>query len=467
MLPKTKHRAHFFTLFSCFLLSSCLTYYQKNVHFQNHFETGQLEGAEKLLEGIKEKNLRKTLVIHKLNRGVVATMLGKYKESNGFFEEAYLMGEDYQKNYVNELGSFLLNPNLVVYKPESHELMMIHYYKAINYLKMGLNEEALVEAKRMNIKLQQLSEKYTSPNKLKEDAFAHNLMGIIYQANGDFNNAFIAYRNAYNVYQNQYAKLFQLSAPLQLKKDMLYCAHMSGLFSELDFFEKQFGFKFVTDDKKGKGEAVLFWNDGLGPVKDQWAINFVLVRGSGGTFFFTNEEYGLSFPFFISDTEYKQQGFSDLHTYRVAFPKYVERPLAYTSATLNVDGQQVPLELAQDLNKVAFQCLKDRMLTEMGKSLLRFAAKKALEAKIRKENQNMGALVGVFNSLTENADTRNWQTLPHSIFYTRVSLPEGVQNAVIEANGAYGNKSINLSFQIKAGNTSFYTYNSLEYLKGR
>ena len=199
-----------------FVLTSCLSYYQKNIEFQTNFENGRFKEAQSSLDVLKDKKLRKTLILQKLNQGVVSSYLNEYEKSNKYFEEAYILGEDYQQNFANEVGSFLLNPNFVVYKPESHELMMIHYFKAINYLKLGNNEAALVEARRMNIKLMQLSTKFTSAKKLTEDAFAHTLMGIIYQANGDFNNAFIAYRNAYNVYQNEYAKFFNITAPAQL-----------------------------------------------------------------------------------------------------------------------------------------------------------------------------------------------------------------------------------------------------------
>ncbi len=35
----------------------------------------------------------------------------------------------------------------------------------------------------------------------QHDAFANNLIGLIYDASGDYNNAFIAYRNAYDIYE--------------------------------------------------------------------------------------------------------------------------------------------------------------------------------------------------------------------------------------------------------------------------
>ncbi len=460
-----RYRFLFFFLPIAVLLSSCLSYYQKNLDFQTKFESGKIQEAEKLLSTIKDKKVRKTLFLQKVNQGVVASLLDKYKESNALFEQAFRIGEDYQMNYANEVGAFLLNPNFVVYKPESHELMMIHYYKAINYLKLGQKEAALVEAKRMNIKLTQMNAKYTSANKLTEDAFAHNLMGIIYQANDDFNNAFIAYRNALHVYEGEYAKFFNIFVPDQLKKDLLRSAYLTGLIDEVKHYEKEFGTTFKPIDYKGKGDVILFWNNGLCPVKDQWSIDFTLVKGTGGYYNFVNQQLGLSFAFYISDLDYQNQGFGNLHLYRVVFPKYVERSLFYTNATLNVSGVTTKLELAQDVSQLAFKSLKDRMVTELGKSLLRFATKKALEAQIRTQNQNVGALVGVFNAMSESADTRNWQTLPHSIYYTRLILPEGTQQASLQTNGDTGNEIVPFTFDVKAGNTSFYTYSSLEYLK--
>lgn len=457
-------RLRFLSLCIILSLSSCLTYYQQNASFQAKFEAGQLNEAEKVLAKINEKDLRKTKVLYKLNQGVVYSMLGDYKTSNTFFEEAYLMSEDYQKNYANEAASFLLNPNMIVYNPEMHEKILIHYYKAINYLKLGQSNEALVECRRINTETEEYNQLYTSRNKMKDDAFAHNLMGIIYQSSGDYNNAFIAYRNAYNLYKTEYTQFFQVGPPQQLVKDLLFTAYKTGFNDEVSFYEKETGSKLDIYSKNGDGEAVFFWNDGLGPVKDQFAINFIIVKGSGGIVTFQNEELGLSFPFFISDNDYKSSGLGDLNIYRVVFPKYVERPLAYTNGTLSVNNQSYPLDLGMDINKVSFKSLQDRMLTEMGKSLLRFALKKALELQIRKQNQTAGALVGIFDALVENADTRNWQTLPHSVFYTRASLPAGKQSAELQVSGPKGNNKVSLSFDIQKGSTSFYNYYSLDYL---
>src|SRR4051812_23577138 len=77
-------RLRFLSLFVPLFLSSCLTYYQQNAAFESKFEAGQLEEAEKVLAKVKEKSLRKTLVLYKLNQGVIHSLMGDYTASNAF-----------------------------------------------------------------------------------------------------------------------------------------------------------------------------------------------------------------------------------------------------------------------------------------------------------------------------------------------------------------------------------------------
>ena len=123
----------FLNIFILFLASSCATYYQKNMEFNKNFVSGNIDKANKILDKDKKADKKKTKLLYYFNKGVVEQMLGNYAVSNDFFEKAYISSEDYQKNYVNEAVSFLSNPNFVKYNGESHELLMIHYYKAINY----------------------------------------------------------------------------------------------------------------------------------------------------------------------------------------------------------------------------------------------------------------------------------------------------------------------------------------------
>ncbi|MEO1254577.1 MAG: hypothetical protein AAFY41_06785, partial [Bacteroidota bacterium] len=237
---------------------------------------------------------------------------------------------------------------------------------------------------------------------------------------------------------------------------------LAGFPEEVDRYTKEFGMEYRVPQPSEGGELVFFWHNGLAPVKDEWSINFVAVAGEGGQVFFQNEEYGLNFPFYYDLDDDDNASITDLTGTRVAFPKYVERQPYFEYASLEINNYYYPLEKAQDINAIAFKTLNERMLEELGKGLLRVALKKVVEKQVRKEDETLGFLVGIVNFASEQADTRNWQTIPHSIHYTRVPLAAGNNEIVLHAEGSRAENQQVFSFNGMRGKTQFQTYQSLE-----
>jgi uncharacterized protein len=440
--------------------NSCATYYQKNQYFNTEFEKGKLENALKNLEGRDGQSAGKTRFIYFANRGLLLSVLGRYEESNAYFEKAFLFGEDYHRNYVYEAASYFYNPNIVVYRGEDHEHLMVLYFKALNFLKLQQPEQALIECRRLNIRLNQLSDKYSSDKKFQRDAFIHNLMGIIYQSSKDYNNAFIAYRNALEIYESDYARLFSLAAPDQLKLDLMNTAKWTGFEEEFESYRIKFNMPDYTPGQPD-AELVFFWHNGLAPVKAEWNINFFLDKRSENMVIFTNDELGIAFPFKVDEKKEKSD-LASIEMLRVAFPKYKERAQYFQSATIIKDSAEFKLQLAEDINQIAFTSLRQRMMLEFSKGLLRAAMKKATEYSVKKEDDGIGALLGMVNAITEKADTRNWQTLPHSIYYTRVPLNEGQNNIRFSTVAGKDEAVYKFTYQASKGQTLFHTFSSLE-----
>ncbi len=441
------------------ILASCATFYELNYEFNRSFEDGNIESAKESLYQNRSAIKKKAKFLYLANYGVVHNLLGDYESSNKYFEKAYIYGEDYQKNYLASAASFLTNPNTVDYPGEDHEHLLLLYYKAMNYLRMDDYESALVECRRLNNRLYELSDKYRSERKWQQDAFIHNLMGLIYDANGDYNNAFIAYRNALDIYETDYTEFFSLGPPEQLKKDLMRTAYLSGFSNEVDFYEQKFETSYEHQPNIN-GDVIFFWQNGLGPIKDEWSINFTTLEDQGGVVF-VNDELGFSFPFSTASSSDKTS-ITDLELFRVTMPKYVERTPKFHGAVLRTEDGEVEMELTEDINAIAFKSLQQRLVLELGKSLMRAALKKALEETIEKENEGLGLIVGIVNAATEKADTRNWQTIPHSIYYSRIPLKEGDNQIRLLARGS--NLSTELetfSFQGQKGKTIFHAYQTL------
>ncbi len=446
--------------FTGLLLASCATYYQKHYDFNSEFEKGDLPKALETLQQKESLANSKSKFLYFVNNGLLLSLLGKYEESNAFLEKAFMFGEDYQINYFHEAAGYFTNPNMAVYKGEDHEHLMLLYFKTINFLKMNMPEEALVECRRLNIRLNQLSDKYHTVNKYRRDAFIHNLMGIIYQSTNDYNNAFIAYRNAWEIYEQDYSSLFALHAPDQLRKDLLNTAWWTGFTEEFYHYREKFNMPEYVPVKP-EAELVFFWHNGLSPVKNELSINFLIDHRSENMVVFTNEQLGIAFPFAIEEKK-ERSDLQSLDIFRVAFPKYDERPEYFRRGSIELDSISVPLECAEDISKIAVHSLRERMVLEFSKGLLRAALKKATEMSMKKEDEGLAALIGVVNAMTEKADTRNWQTLPHSIYYARAPLKVGANKVIFQMDADHDRARYTFTYQAKKAQTLFHTFSSLE-----
>jgi hypothetical protein len=438
----------------------------QNEAFNDYFLRGDIANAEKVLDKDKKSNRNKNKALFLLNKGTLSWMQQDYAAATDYFNQADLYIEDQHKTIGSEALAIVSNPMTKPYVPEDFENVMLNFYKALSYLEMNNTQEALVECRRVNEKLYALNDKYprNHQNRYSDDAFAHTLMGLIYDSSGDSNNAFIAYRNAFKIYEDNYLKNFNTAAPLQLKKDLLRTAYQTGLTEEYEFYKNKFGFDFEKIDPS-EGDVVFIWLSGLGPVKAEWSINFTAVNGSNGYLTMVNNDENITLPFFIGDMDRKtRNSFGNMGLVRVAFPKYQERVPVYSQARILVnDSLSYSLDKGEDINAIAFKTLKDRMVREMANSLLRLATKQAIESYARSKDENIGTLISIFNAVTEKADTRNWQSLPHSIYYTRIRMKEGKHSVTLQVNSQKGQaEDQELNLDVKAAQTSFYTYHNME-----
>jgi hypothetical protein len=443
------------------LFSGCMNYYNRTLLLNEAFEQKNYTKAEELLDEKAWEKKKKNILIYYLNKGTVLHKLGKYKESNKYFQLADYYIEDYQKNYGLKALSFISNPSIIPYQGENFEKILLHYYATLNYLMLNDLDEALVECKRMLFITDNIADYYKKDSKLHQNALTHVLLGLVYDAQKDYNNAFIAYRNAYEIYKNDYTSLLSISSPLQLKKDLLRTAYLNGFHSDVTTYEKEFGIKLSTEDVKKKS-VICFWNNGLCPVKEQNSITFLIANAGNGFVIFSNLELGLSFPFYVGND--KTNEMLALQFIRVSFPKYTSRQLTFFNSYIETSADQYPLELAEDVDAIAYRTLSDRMAKEIGEMLIRLATKKLAEMKAKEQNQLLGVAVNIVNTISEQADTRGWQMLPHSISYTRVPLDEDDKNLLVKVKDANSYVAYDtIPVNQKQKRTSFYSFTTTTY----
>ena len=458
----------FFLLFLC----SCASYNDRILPYYQQISAGNFEQAEKELDknGLLKKPRNKLLFL--MEKGKSSHLLGDYENSNRYFNEADQLLEKRLGGIMDAAVGTLVNPMNQVYKGEDFEKFMIHYYKALNYLYLNNTEEAVVEARRISLQSQQQGDKFNDKeSRYSKDAFSLMLQGLIYESDGDLNNAFIAYRNAANVYLNAPDHTYYgTKIPLSLKKDVLRTAAANGFIAELQRYEQLFDMKYRPVPLPAGGELVFFWENGFVPVKQQKEFFFSLIKNDYGDMVFTDGN--IVVPFFNFNSSNVNQ--AAVHSLRVTYPMYVSRKPYFNSAKLLIDTVAMSFEKAGDIETLAFRTLDERFVQEMGKTLSRLAVKKSAEYLVSESAKGTGKngkddalLTGLgygmqlYNLLSEKSDTRNWQTLPGEINIARIPLQKGENTIELQLKTSTGEAETKTIKVMGNGGLYFYNHASL------
>ncbi|MFN8436449.1 MAG: hypothetical protein U0V72_02330 [Cytophagales bacterium] len=425
-------------------LVSCKSYYSKLQSFNYYFESGNYSEAEKRYQNVDKPKGHNQLLYY-MNMGMLNHLQGKYELSNQFFESAYIFTQDNFKNVSADFASVFVSSSVNKYLGNPLEVQLINYYKALNYIQLNQIDKAMVECRRAIQVSQFFDDKFSGNKKFQRDPFVFSMIGLIFEMGGDYDNALFCLKKSISIYQSENLGKIGIGVPDQLKSDVIRLAKIVGDQSAVETYTNQFGQNYSQSTKpKNTKEIILLWHNGLCPVKKESNLMFNINSNGGGNVMFLNDDLGLNIPVVLP-----VQNFSALNIMfiRMALPNYKERYLVFNSAQVKVDSNKtVKMELAQDFNAVDKKILKDQLLTNITQSLIRVTMRQVLAAQASKENQALGIGLSLAGAIFEKADTRNWQSLPHSVYYTRIYVPEHKKNLELEFNGTQ-NKNISINIE--------------------
>ncbi|MCD4708382.1 MAG: hypothetical protein K8S62_11680 [Candidatus Sabulitectum sp.] len=317
-------------------------------------------------------------------------------------------------NIGQQAQSMITSDLALDFRGADYEKVFINYCLASSYAASGNIEDAVVEARRVNEKLKEINARYEgNPNRYTDDAFVRYFMGVMYEMDGDYDDALISYRLALATYDSTYAEDYNLSAPEQLKSDAMRLANYTGFESLLSTFETQW--------------PGVSWRDS-GPAVDMGEIVAVIELGN------------------ISSR--RAEGFAvycDDRVYSISLPVIPDFPRRRVRGSLSAGGRTTDLFLVEDLNGIARENLED----EAGRNVIRAAARLAVKAGLSElgenvteqltDNENVSSGVGLILSIigaaTEQADLRAWLTLPAQIQMARLQVPPGTWPVSVTVNG--------------------------------
>ncbi len=414
------------------------------------------KGADAIVQRAEKEYGDKSRVLYGMDRGMTLHLAGDYQQSNTVLEQAEEeLDSLYTRKIRTESLAFMTNDTALFYEGDPYEQVLINVLKALNYAVLGQWQDALVEARRIDHRLNVLSDRTKEKNAYRDDGFARYLSGIIYESTGDVNNAFIAYRNAYETYDGT-RSWSDTAVPSQLRADLLRTAEALHFTQELAQYQQAFpDTKWETSQALQQlAQVVVISYNGRAPRKeDQFldlpisvdALQLVLLNRG---FSQANRQSNRA----VDTALYGLNG----RVVRVALPRLARQKTQVPVDTVNLipdNGARVTLntELVHNVTALADKALSERMVAITSKAVARAATKFAMaEATTRGAQQAagkdagpwvgllVGALTKGFAVASEEADKRNWQTLPDEIHLARVWVPPGrYQVQSQSAGGSY------------------------------
>jgi hypothetical protein len=425
------------------LLAGCGPSVNRYLLIDTSLRANDPKGADAIVQRTEKEYGEKSRVLYGMDRGMLLQLAGDYQQSNAILEQAEEeLDRLYTRMVRTETLAFMTNDTALPYEGDPYEQVLINVLKALNYAVLGQWQDALVEARRIDHRLNVLSDRTTEKNAYRDDGFARYLSGIIYESTNDVNNAFIAYRKAYETFDATRAWSYT-AVPSQLREDLLRTAEALHFTQELAEYRRLFpDTRWETSQALQQlAQVVVISYNGRAPHKeDQFldlpvsldALQLVLLnRGLSQA----NRQSNRG----VDTVLYGLNG----RVVRVALPRLVSQKTQVPVDRVGFiqdDGTTVTVntELVHNVTALADKALSERMAGITAKALARATAKfAAAEATTRGAQQlagkDAGPWVGLLVGLlakglavaSEEADKRSWQTLPDEIHLARVWVPPG------------------------------------------
>lgn len=411
-------------------LSGCASYQLKVNEARESLESSPNAAVEQLQPLAMENN--KDQLVYLLDYATALQQAKRFKESAEAFQKAERIADIQDYHSVSKITtSLLLSEEMLQYKGDDFEKVMINAMNSINYLELGDLDGALVEVRRLNNKLYRY--KYEAKKNYEQNPFAFYLSGAIWESDRKWDDAYIAYKNTYEVMPE--------FAPL--REDLIRLAIKAQRTEDLEKWKKQFPKTVIRPEWKDPqyGEIVFVFQQGWGPRKqarpeDRKFPYLVPVRSD-------NRAATL-----VVEKEEKTGG------------KLAATPAEGGSVGIKVaEATTVPVFYVSD---VAIKTLNDDYARLVASRVAGLATKAVVSDQIRQKNEALGTIAWVAMNIADRADLRQWSTLPETFQVARVFVKAGkykVSAFTLNSEGEPGDRRLEpQEVTIKPGKKTFLSW---------
>ena len=435
-----------------FLMIGCAGYKFQEVI--TPLEAGDPENAYTYLQ---KKAPKKPDIPYQFELGLVAQYANYFVESNKAFDIAGDIAEDrYTKSVSKELGSLVTSDKLRPYVGTQYERLLSHYYRALNYIYLNQLDGALIECRRATALIN-----YFKGEDEKYDffgaAFLAHFSGMLFEAAGEWNDALISYKQAAEYYKNA-AEKTGVNTPEDIGHALLRLTRRLGFTDEFERYRDQYG--EPPEHRENYGELILFYESGYVPPKTEEALMFPILKTD------KVDEAEKFVPTLITREGAVYEEVKLEYLLRVAMPTIGSMRPRFAGIRVAAEGhQETSGVLVEDVENIAIETFNKERPIILFRTLLRGVGKYLLFRQANKKNEALGLLTNLAGVVSEQADTRSWQTLPNQIFMVRMPLPEGTHTlnlSFLDANGQVRGQDSVQDTKINPNQVTFWNHRTYE-----
>ena len=384
-----------------------------NAHFERFDYEKSAQFAEKKIS--KQKNPKGEDLLWALQLGTVTRIQQDYAKSTESFDKAedMLKYYDEQSTIGDGIGSTVVNENVIPYRGEEYDGIMVNVYKALNFMAEKKFELARVEFNRALDRQRRAKEKFNEEiNKLKSE--------LDKEQQNEFTKSNVENPETAELLAEKYPNLHNFEAYPDFVNP--FATYLAGVFFNLvsdhakavDLLKESYGMVgdngYIAEDLSvtenildGKGRLEdtiwLIFENGLGPVK---------------------QELRMDIPLFVATDDVKYVG--------IALPELYFRNKAHQYLIAEVDGNDYETRLVSDMDRVIQTEFSKDYAGILTRAIISATAKAIAQYALDKQDSSESSIASIFMAAysyaTTAADVRIWTSLPKEFQVARFPKPE-------------------------------------------
>ena len=388
-------------------LCGCNAPREKLKDFDELYKNGRYDAAIKFAESNTSKNANGSGedLLWCLNEGVLHRLKKEHKLSIESFDkaEAILKTHDLGENEVGETAvSAVTNETLIPYTGEIYDGIMLNTYKGLSFMALGNDELARVEfnramdrqrraLKQYNAELQQLKDKQ---KKSGRNVDLEKSRSIVSQHYPDLDK-YEVYHDFVNPFATYMAGLFYF-VDGDAKKAVDYLKESAGMVPDNVHVQNDLKLaeSVVFDGQQPDGYVWVIFENGLGPVREEFRVDLPIDVGSGAIMF------------------------------SVALPKLESRRPACANLIIDADGESTKTRLLTSMDRIIQTEFKKDYGSILTRAILASSSKAVMQYSMRQQDSAIKLLSMAYTALSTTTDTRIWTTLPSNFQAARINMPK-------------------------------------------